>query len=209
MSKQEQGNIDKYQIRAIYNENTIRVYQAYNSEIAKSAVQNQTFVSPPWKSERTTWIKPSFLWMMYRSGWSRKDKNQERILAIDITIDGFEWILDNHILSSHIKTSDIEEEEQQQQQQQHSLIVVQWDPERTINLGARGDGMRSIQIGIKKGAVPKFVNEWIVSITDITDYCLSIKHELDSGNVELAKSMLPKEELYIPRNYKHPLSPKN
>ncbi|WP_422570328.1 DUF4291 family protein, partial [Erwinia billingiae] len=28
-----------------------------------------------------TWIKPSFLWMMYRSGWGMKDPGQKRILA--------------------------------------------------------------------------------------------------------------------------------
>ncbi len=38
---------------------------------------------------RMTWIKPNFLWMMYRSGWAVK-KNQERILAIKLTKKGFE-----------------------------------------------------------------------------------------------------------------------
>jgi hypothetical protein len=45
--------------------------------------------------ERMTWIKPSFLWMMYRSGWGKKDSGQNRILAIDITREGFEWVLEN------------------------------------------------------------------------------------------------------------------
>lgn len=35
--------------------------------------------------ERMTWIKPSFLWMMYRAGWGFKDKGQRRVLAIDIS----------------------------------------------------------------------------------------------------------------------------
>ncbi len=35
-----------------------------------------------------TWIKPSFLWMMYRAGWGYKDAGQSRILAIDITREG-------------------------------------------------------------------------------------------------------------------------
>jgi hypothetical protein len=37
-----------------------------------------------------TWIKPSFLWMMYRCGWATKP-GQERVLAIQITREGFEW----------------------------------------------------------------------------------------------------------------------
>lgn len=83
-------NIPTHQIRAVYNDKTIRVYQAYSDVIANTALENQTFVSPPFKMERMTWIKPSFLWMMYRSGWGFKDKGQSRILAIDITREGFE-----------------------------------------------------------------------------------------------------------------------
>jgi hypothetical protein len=31
-----------------------------------------------------TWIKPSFAWVLYRSGYGFKDKNQERILKIKL-----------------------------------------------------------------------------------------------------------------------------
>src|SRR5215210_4064137 len=86
------------QIRALYDEHTITVYQAYNSEIAQSAVENQKFVSPPYKLDRMTWIKPSFLWMMYRSGWASK-QGQEHILKIKIKREGFEWALKNSCLS--------------------------------------------------------------------------------------------------------------
>jgi hypothetical protein len=72
------------QIRAVYDEHTIRVYQAYSDEIADAALAGGTFVSPPFKIGRMTWIKPSFLWMMYRAGWGYKDAGQRRILAIRI-----------------------------------------------------------------------------------------------------------------------------
>ncbi len=45
-----------------------------------------------------TWIKPSFLWMMYRSGWATKP-GQEQVLSIEITRSGFEWALANACLS--------------------------------------------------------------------------------------------------------------
>ena len=61
-------------IRAVYGEHTIRVYQAYSDPIADAALAHGTFVSPPFKMERMTWIKPSFLWMMYRAGWGLKDE---------------------------------------------------------------------------------------------------------------------------------------
>lgn len=75
------------QLRAFYNNDFIRVYQAYSDTIADSALAHGTFVSPPFSMTRMTWIKPSFLWMMYRSGWGKKDPNQHRILAIDLTHD--------------------------------------------------------------------------------------------------------------------------
>lgn len=56
------------EIRAVYDDNTIRVYQAYCREIAEEAVMLGTF-GKRFKMERMTWIKPSFLWMMYRCGW--------------------------------------------------------------------------------------------------------------------------------------------
>jgi hypothetical protein len=92
MTNNKQGN----HIRAFYTEQSIRVYQAYNDAIAYAALQ-QTFVQP-FKIERTTWIKPSFLWMMYRSGWATKE-NQQRVLAIGITNEGFLWALSHSCLS--------------------------------------------------------------------------------------------------------------
>lgn len=88
-------------IRAVFDEKTITVYQAYSLKIAILAVKNQKFVSP-FKIERMTWIKPSFLWMMYRSGWGTKT-GQEHILAIKIKRSGWEWAMKNACLSHFIK----------------------------------------------------------------------------------------------------------
>ncbi|WP_325082385.1 DUF4291 family protein [Klebsiella aerogenes] len=66
------NSIPERQIRDFFTKNFIRVYQAYSDEIANSAIKNNTFVSPPFSLTRMTWIKPSFLWMMYRSGWKKK-----------------------------------------------------------------------------------------------------------------------------------------
>lgn len=85
-------------IRALYNEKTIRIYQAYNERIANEAIKLGTF-GYLFNMDRMTWIKPSFLWIMYRSGWAKKD-GQERILAIDIKREGFEEIIENAVLSS-------------------------------------------------------------------------------------------------------------
>src|SRR5438270_1306838 len=89
-----------HEIRAVYDARTIRVYQAYRDEIADAALANGTFLSPPFSMNRMTWIKPSFLWMMYRAGWGFKDPGQSRILGIDITREGFGWA-SRHACLSH------------------------------------------------------------------------------------------------------------
>lgn len=87
------------QVRALFTEHTITVYQAYPAEIAEPALAAATFVSP-FKVGRMTWIKPSFLWMMYRSGWATK-AGQEKVLAIEVTREGFEWALAHSCLSHY------------------------------------------------------------------------------------------------------------
>ena len=71
------------QVRAVFDDKTITVYQAYRSEIAIPAVKHQKFI-PPFKFDRMTWIKPSFAWVLYRAGYGHKDKNQARILKIKL-----------------------------------------------------------------------------------------------------------------------------
>jgi hypothetical protein len=85
------------QIRAARDEESITVYQAYDPAIAEPAVTAQRFVTP-FERERMTWIKPSFLWMMYRCGWATKP-GRTRVLAIDLTHEGFAWALAHSCLS--------------------------------------------------------------------------------------------------------------
>ena len=104
MKKEEERNI-----YAIYDDKTIRVYQAYNNEIADEALKLGKFGSK-FSLTRMTWIKPSFLWMMYRSGWASK-QGQERILAIDLKREGFDEIVKNAVLSSFREVSNLSKEE--------------------------------------------------------------------------------------------------
>ena len=180
------------EIRAVYDEQTIIVYQAYRKEIAEAAVKNQKFVSP-FKIERMTWIKPSFLWMMYRSGWASKE-GQEHVLAIKIKREGFEWALQNSCLS-HFDSSIYENYESWKSILSNSPVRIQWDPEKDMYL--QNLNHRSIQIGLTGIAVGQYVNEWIESIMDITEDCKNIQSLIQKGEIEEAKQLLPKEEVYI------------
>jgi hypothetical protein len=159
------------QIRALQTEGLIRVYQAYSPSIALPAVKAQTFVSP-FSSTRMTWIKPSFLWMMYRSNWGNSH-NQERVLAIDITVEGFRWAMEHSCLS-HFDTTMYESNDAWAHQLANSCVRIQWDPERNWKLGELP--YRSIQVGITGEAVRRFTSDWIRKITDISDVVESIRN---------------------------------
>ena len=89
-----------FHILSQQTENEILVYQAYNNAIADYAVANQTFGGNAFKYSRMSWIKPNFLWMMFRCGWAEK-VNQERVLGIWIKKTGFEKTLKDAVYSSY------------------------------------------------------------------------------------------------------------
>eukprot|EP01134_Creolimax_fragrantissima_P002204 CFRG2204T1 len=180
------------EIRALYNDDTVRVYQAYSDEIADKALAHGTFVSPPFKMDRMTWVKPSFLWMMYRSGWGDKDSRQNRILAIDIKREGFEWALENSILS-HWTGENIDKDEWLRVKKA-TPVRIQWDPER--NLHSQPLKHRAIQIGLSNEAVALYVNEWIQNISDVTELAKDILSLKNSNQLEAAMKRLPIETPY-------------
>lgn len=184
-------SIPTRQIRAVYDDRTIRVYQAFSNAIADSALEHQTFVSPPFKMERMTWIKPSFLWMMYRSGWGLKDEAQRRILAIDMTLEGFEWALAHSCPSQ--ADSDMGHEEWEQLKHR-SPVRIQWDPERNLLLQPLEH--RVIQVGLGAAAVSLYVKSWIQKITDVTSLAHTIHGLVVSNQLVDAGALLPKERPY-------------
>ena len=186
------NDIPQHQIRATYNERTIRIYQAYSDQIAGAALTAGTFVPPPFSMTRMTWIKPSFLWMMYRAGWGYKDAGQSRILAIDISRDGFEWAL-AHSCPSHPDPAMSKED--WARLKADSPVRTQWDPERDLHLQPLP--YRAIQIGIGGEAVPLYVSQWIKKITDITDLAHTVHRLVEGGQLEQAHAMLPKERAYV------------
>ncbi|THV38680.1 DUF4291 domain-containing protein [Glycomyces buryatensis] len=181
------------QIRARFDADTITVYQAYDPAIAEPALAAQAFVGP-FKRERMTWIKPSFLWMMYRCGWATKP-GQTRVLAIELTRTGFEWALAHSSLSH---PADDQNPEDRRAGLAAAPVRIQWDPERSLRL-ARMEH-RSIQIGLSGEAVDRYVEEWIASISDVTDLARETAADVEAGRIEDAERRLPVEHPY-------PLSP--
>jgi hypothetical protein len=179
------------QVRARYDRDTITVYQAYAPEIARPAVAAGRFVAP-FNRDRMTWIKPSFLWMMYRCGWASKP-GQEHVLAIDISRAGFEWALDRACLS-HYDRDVHDDRAAWSRQLKASSVRVQWDPERSLRMQALP--YRSLQVGLSGAAVDRYVDTWAVAITDITPTVRRIRDLLDAGDGHAAAALLPVERAY-------------
>lgn len=188
----EEGNnkMNEKEIRAVYDDDTIRVYQAYSREIAEEAVKLGTF-GKHFILDRMTWIKPSFLWMMYRCGWAEKE-GQERVLQIDIKREVFDYLVTHAVSSAYQEDSGLSVDEWKRAVKQ-SDIRIQWDPERDI-YGNPLD-YRSIQIGIRGECVRQYVREWIVQIKDITGYVTELRKEMERG--EDISGRLPNEKTYI------------
>jgi len=168
----QEGNFILGQTRA----NNIFVYQAFNDRIADYAIKHQKFGGQDYSFDRMTWIKPNFLWMMYRSGWAEKDSNQNRILALEMTFEGFEELLTEGVLTSYDKSfGDVQI---WREKLNNSNVRIQWDPDHDF----KGEKLkrRAVQIGIKNDALQKFNNEYIKSIQDITSFVKDQKTSIDN-----------------------------
>ena len=90
---------------------------------------------------RMSWIKPNFMWMMYRSRWGTKPY-QDRVLAVRITRAGFDHILSLAYTWETKKVAGTKEP---------TLVRLQWDPDHD----PRGDKLRrrAIQLGLRREVI--------------------------------------------------------
>jgi hypothetical protein len=183
--------VPQRQIRARFTDTTLTVYQAYPPEIAAAALAAGRFC-PPFRRGRMTWIKPSFRWMMYRCGWTRKP-GQERVLAAEITRAGFEWAL-AHACPSGFDPRLHADRATWNRQLRASPVRIQWDPERSLRLAPLPH--RSLQVGLSGEAVHRYVDEWLVRLTDVTPVVRAARDRLTTGDDAGAAALLPVERPY-------------
>ncbi|WP_395139275.1 DUF4291 domain-containing protein [Armatimonas sp.] len=172
-------------ILAQFDEHSVVVYQAFRPEIALYAVEHQRF-GGPFSLERMSWIKPGFLWMMYRSGWASKP-GQEHILAVRLRREGFDAILLQAIASTY-HSSSFGSREEWQHAVAHSEVRLQWDPDHDPK--GNKQTRRAIQLGLRGDILRRYATTWILEISDITAFA----HEQAPKPYE--DLLLPREEIY-------------
>lgn len=168
----------------------IVVYQAYNHQIADFAIQNQYLGGDAFSYNRMSWIKPNFLWMMYRCGWAQKE-NQERVLALWLKKTDFESILQEAVFSS-FKAGHYDSHEQWRADLEQKPVRLQWDPEHDP-FGNKIE-RRAIQLGLKGIVLENFGRRQVTRIEDVTDFAKGQYAYLQSNPVETLQ--VPIETVY-------------
>lgn len=188
------------EIRTVYNDDTIRVYQAFSKEIAIPALDAQTFV-PPFKTDGVvSWVKPSFLWCMKRTHWGKytriskkntaaEEEDNAIVLGIEIKRDFFDYLLSIAFITHREDFPEIDNKEWSKKYQ-NAGVRVQWDPEKNFNGSERN--FKAIQIGIKGKSLVEYTQN-IVRMYDMKDLINEIKAEQD---FEKQIQLLPDEKPY-------------
>lgn len=179
-------------ILAQFDDDSIVVYQAYSPAIAQHAVEHQRF-GGAFSYERMSWIKPNFLWMMYRSGWATK-QGQERILAVTLPRAFFDEILRRSVPSTFdsaaggaracwadaVAKSDVR---------------LQWDPDHDPT--GRRAARRAVQLGLRGVTLGRYGEQELIAVEDITPF---VAEQRPHAAGDLASLYVPEESVYVPED---------
>jgi hypothetical protein len=175
-------------ILAQYDDASIVVYQAYRPAIGHFAARHGYF-GGEFSFSRMSWIKPNFLWMMYRSGWGRKE-GQEVTLAVRIQRAGFDELLRLAVPSTYQKDRYSSEAEWKRAGEE-AQVRVQWDPDHDPSGAPLA--RRAIQLGLRGEVLARYAREWIVQIEDISDF---VAEQREHAHGDYAQLIVPRERLY-------------
>jgi hypothetical protein len=176
-------------ILAQYDESSVVVYQAFRPSTGRYAAENQKF-GPGFSQNRMTWIKPGFMWLMYRSNWGQSE-GQETVLAIRIRRMAFDFLLETGEHSA-FRPSVYSDETIWKSALAESDVRIQWDPDH----GPSGEALsrRAIQLGLKGDAISRYSREWVVGIEDISDFVAEQRSHVLAGR--LGDLLSPVEKVY-------------
>lgn len=177
-------------ILAHFDDDSIVVYQAYRASIARHAVAHQQF-GGDFSYSRMSWIKPNFLWMMFRSGWAAKE-GQEHILAIKLRRAFFDEVLEAAVASS-FGASGFNNHEEWQLAVANSDVRLQWDPDHDPHGACVA--RRAVQLGLRGEMLRRYGTEAILGIEDITPFVIEQRAHLQN---ELSNLQTPTERAYQP-----------
>ena len=137
-----------------------------------------------------SWVKPNFLWMMYRSGWGTKP-DQEVTLAVRIRRAAFDEILSQAVHSTFARGAYADRHDWQRAVA-GSSVRLQWDPDH----GPAGEPLdrRAIQLGLRGDVLARYAREWLLDVEDISEFVREQRvHAHTRNHVGL---VTPREDVY-------------
>ena len=163
-------------VLASFDREGVYVFQAFSPEIVAYAVAQGTF-GKGFGMDRMTWIKPSFGWMLHRSGYGTKQR-QEAVARIHLRHEGFLSILEQAV-STRYDANLFASEGEWALALKKSEVRVQWDPDRDLSDGKLDH--RAIQLGLSGNTVHRYVREWILGVEDVTALVHQIKDAVEQA----------------------------
>jgi hypothetical protein len=175
---------------AQFDDETIIVYQAFRREIAEYAVQHGRFGGPQYGFSRMSWVKPNFLWMMFRSGWGTK-QNQEATLALRIRRTFFDHLVGSAVASSFSSGFHASEEEWQAAVAR-SDVRLQWDPDHDPHGGKLE--RRAIQLGMRGATLREFAERQLLEVNDVSAFVAEQREHVRARRLDRLET--PSEHVY-------------
>ena len=180
---------------AHFDQETIVVYQAYPLAIGHYAVRHGHF-GGDFKYSRMSWIKPNFLWMMYRSNWGQSE-GQEVVLGIRLRQAFFDALLEQAVPSS-FSFSLFADYDEWQAAVSKSNVRLQWDPDH-LPTGEDCE-RRAIQLGLRGEVLEAFGQREIVEIIDMREFVAAQRKNI--AGWQDGTLLTPSEQVYSPASPK-------
>ena len=176
-------------ILAHFDDTSVVVYQAYRPAIGRYALENQRF-GGEFSFSRMSWVKPNFLWMMYRCGWATK-VDQEVVLAVRIRREGFDRLLAAAVHSTFVPAV-YADDAAWKAAVAGSDVRLQWDPDHTPT----GEPLdrRAIQLGLRGQTLRQYGTDWIIEILDATP--LAREQSANTSRDRRSQLLTPAERVY-------------
>lgn len=178
-------------ILAQHDDETIVVYQAYRPAIGHYAAKHGYF-GGQFKYSRMSWIKPNFLWMMYRSDWGQSE-GQEVVLAIRLNRTFFDSLLEQTVPSSFTPAL-FDDHDEWKAAVGRSDVRLQWDPDH-LPTGDKCE-RRAVQLGLRGNTLEAYGKREAIEIIDVSEFVAEQRAHI--GAWKSGDLITPVESIYVP-----------
>jgi hypothetical protein len=175
-------------IVAQFDDESVVVYQALRPAIGHFAAQHGYF-GGAFSLNRMSWIKPNFLWMMYRCGWASKE-GQEVVLAVRLRRTAFDEILRRAVHATYVPKV-YQSQAAWKEAVARSDVRLQFDPDHDPS-GAPIQ-RRAIQLGLRGEFLSKYAREWLLGVEDVSEF---VRKQSQHARSPYSRLITPREEVY-------------